>query len=158
RSLEPNSNVRPRRMAVARKRYRNRLTVRRLQPIDMKAFLALVVIIAGFYWKVLTKQYTWMDHPDMAYQILPWYQFQAAEWHRGHFPLWDPHLWGGQPVLGQVVPSGAYPFNWLVFLLPLKDGYIWPLWLNLQFVLTHLMAALFAYWLCRDLGRSRAAS
>ena len=53
----------------------------------------LLLITAGSFWKLLTKQYTWTDHPDMAYQVLPWYQFEAASWHHGMFPLWDPHVW-----------------------------------------------------------------
>jgi nitrogen fixation-related uncharacterized protein len=35
----------------------------------------LLLIVTGFFWKLLTKQYTWMDHPDMAQQVLPWYEF-----------------------------------------------------------------------------------
>ena len=118
----------------------------------------LFVIVTGAFWKLLTKQYTWMDQPDMAYQVLPWYQFQAEAWHRGEFPSWDPHVWGGQPLIGQMQPGAAYPLNWPLFLLPLKNGRINPLWLNLDFILTHFFAALFCYWLCRYLGRSRAAS
>ena len=118
----------------------------------------LFVLVTGSFWKLLTKQYTWMDQPDMAYQVLPWYQFQAVAWHRGEFPLWDPHVWAGQPLIGQMQPGAAYPLNWPLFLLPLKNGRINPLWLNLDFILTHFLAALFCYWLCRYLGRSRAAS
>jgi hypothetical protein len=118
----------------------------------------LFLIVTGAFWKLLTKQYTWMDQPDMAYQVLPWYQFQAVAWHRGEFPLWDPHVWAGQPLIGQMQPGAAYPPNWLLFLMPLKNGRINPLWLNLDFILTHFLAALFCYWLCRYLGRSRAAS
>src|SRR6266851_5455016 len=103
----------------------------------LSAPLLLVLIVAAFFWKVFTRQFTWMDHPDMAYQILPWYQFQADLWHRGEFPIWDPRLWGGQPLIAQIVPSGAYPLNWILFLLPLAGGHIQFLWLNLQFVITH---------------------
>ena len=118
----------------------------------------LFVLVTGSFWKLLTKQYTWMDQPDMAYQVLPWYQFQAVAWHRGEFPLWDPHVWAGQPLIGQMQPGAAYPLNWPLFLMPLKNGRINPLWVNLDFILTHFLAALFCYWLCRYLGRSRAAS
>ena len=118
----------------------------------------LFVLVTTSFWKLLTKQYTWMDQPDMAYQVLPWYQFQAVAWHRGEFPLWDPHVWAGQPLIGQMQPGAAYPLNWPLLLMPLKNGRINPLWLNLDFILTHFLAALFCYWLCRYLGRSRAAS
>jgi hypothetical protein len=124
----------------------------------MAAPVVLFLIVTGSFWKLLTKQYTWMDHPDMAYQVLPWYQFEAVSWHRGEFPLWDPHVWGGQPLVGQVQPGAAYPPNWLLFLLPLRDGHIQRVWLDAYFILTHFFAALFCFWLCRDLGRTVAAS
>ena len=130
--------------------------MRRLSALAGPAILFLIV--TGAFWKLLTKQYTWMDQPDMAYQVLPWYQFQAVAWHHGEFPLWDPHVWAGQPLIGQMQPGAAYPLNWPLFLLPLHNGHINPVWLNLAFILTHFLAALFCYWLCRYLGRSRAAS
>jgi hypothetical protein len=122
--------------------------------------LALALIVTLFFWKLLTKQYTWMDHPDMAAQILPWLQFQADAWQKtGWFPLWDPNTWGGQPLMAQLVPGGTYPLNWPLFLLPFgSDGRIRPLYVHLQFILAHIMAAIFGYWFCRDLKRSVPAS
>lgn len=121
--------------------------------------MLLLILCTGFYWKiVLTRQYTYLDTPDLAYQVLPWLQFQAAEWHRGHVPLWDPHLWGGQPLLGQAQPGAAYPLNWILFALPLRDGHLRQTYLHWYLVMVHFLAAWFAYFLCRDLGRSRGAS
>jgi hypothetical protein len=122
--------------------------------------LALALAVIAFFWKLLTKQYTWMDQPDTAIQILPWLQFQAAQWNLGNwFPLWDPNVWGGQPLIGQLVPGSTYPLNWPLFLMPFgRDGRLQPVFMNIQFILSHIMAAIFCYWLCRDLGRSRVAS
>ena len=120
--------------------------------------ILLLLIVTGFFWKLLTTQYTWLDHPDMAYPVLPWYQLQAVSWHHGQFPLWDPHVWAGQPLVGQLQPGAAYPLNWFLFLAPLKDGHIQKVWMNVYFIVTHVFAALFCYWLCRDLGRTIAAS
>ena len=117
----------------------------------------LLVICIGFFWKLtLTDQYTWLDTPDIAYHLLPGYQFQAGEWHAGRMPLWDPYL--GQPVIGPAQPGAAYPLNWLLFLAPLRNGWIRQSSLHWYFVLIHFQAALFCYWLCRDLKRSQAAS
>ena len=119
----------------------------------------LLLVMVGFYWKItLTRQYTWLDSPDLAYQVLPWFQFQAQEWHRGHFPMWDPYEWGGQSLIGQAQPGAAYPPNWILFLLPLKDGRIRLGYLHWYYVLIHYMGALFCYLLCRDLKRSTGAS
>lgn len=121
--------------------------------------LLLFLLTASFYWKlVFTDQYTWLESPDLANQVLPWFQFQAGEWHRRVLPLWDPFLWSGQSLIGQAQPGVAYPLNWILFLLPLRDGWIRLLWLHWYFVLIHFMAVGFAYWLARDLGASRSGS
>lgn len=130
---------------------------RALTPVVCPAVLLLVVI--GFYWKLtLTNQYTWLDQPDTVYQVMPWLQAQAVEWHRGHFPLWDPHLWAGQPFIGQLQTGTLNPLNWLLFSMPLQHGFLSRGVLHWYFVLIHYVAALFGYLLCRDLRLSRTAS
>src|SRR5262245_33635179 len=84
--------------------------------------LLLFLTICGVYCKLtLTTQYEWMRGPDLAEQVLPWFEVQAREIHQGRLPLWDPYLWSGQPLLGQAQPGAAYPLNWILFALPLKD-------------------------------------
>ncbi len=119
----------------------------------------LFLLTVGIFWKlVLTNQYTWLANADFMNQVLPWYQFQAGEWHQGKFPLWDPYHWGGQSLIGQGQPGAAYPLNWILFLLPLRHGWIRQPYVHWNFVLIHFMGALFCYWLCRDLKRSRTAA
>jgi hypothetical protein len=121
--------------------------------------LALLALTIAFFWKlVLTDQYTWLAGTDISRQVLPWFQFQAGEWQQGRFPLWDPYHWAGQPLAGQAQPGALYPLNWLLFLSPTRNGWLRHDALIWYFVLIHYMAALFCYLLCRDLGRSRAAS
>ncbi len=145
-------------MPVAEKHHRGRIGPRLARSALFAPALLLAITIL-FFWKlVLTNQYTWLDSPDLANQVLPWYQMQAREWHAGRFPLWDPYHWGGQPLLAQAIPGAAYPFNWILFLLPFRDGVIREEFLNWYFVLIHYLGALFCYWLCRDLKLSRPAS
>jgi hypothetical protein len=119
----------------------------------------LFLLSVGFYWKlVLTDQYVWFDHPDMCYLEIPRLEFQAREIHAWHFPLWDPSIWSGQPLVGQTQPGPLYPLNLLFYLLPLRDGYIRLYFLNWYWVVIKFLAALSCYLLCRDLGRSRSAS
>src|SRR6266496_2969805 len=80
----------------------------------------LALIVIAFFWKlVLTNQFTWLANNDLSSMVLPWFQFQASEFHAGRFPLWDPYSWGGQPLLAQAQPGSAYPLNWFLFLTPL---------------------------------------
>jgi hypothetical protein len=119
----------------------------------------LLLLSCGVLWKLaFTNQYTWLEGSDLSYQVLPWFQFQAGEWHAGRLPLWDPYHWGGQPLIGQAQPGAAYPLNWVLFSLPLKDGWMRQRYLHGYYVLIHCMAALFAYLLCRDLKLSRIPS
>jgi hypothetical protein len=121
------------------------------------SLLSLIVIL--FYWKlVLSNQYTWLESPDLVNQVLPWFQFQAGEWHRWRIPLWDPTSWYGQPLFGSGLAAPAYPLNWLLFWSPLRDGWLQQGYLHWYYVVARIVAALSAYALCRELGRSRAAA
>lgn len=121
---------------------------------------ALFLIGALFHWKlVLTNQYTWLESPDIANLTLPWFQFEAGEWHHGRFPLWDPNSWTGQPLPGQGQPGAMYPLNWLMFWMPLDaGGWLRQDVLHWYYVLIHILASLTCYALARELGRSRGAS
>jgi hypothetical protein len=127
--------------------------------VSFRAAALLAVLTIGFYWKLtLSRDYTFLDSPDLAYMTVPWYQFQARAFQRGEFPLWDPHQWCGQPVVGQMQPGAQFPLNWPLFLAPLRDGRInLDLW-NWHFAFLHWLAALFMYAYCRELGRGRFAS
>ena len=119
----------------------------------------LLLIIIGFYWKLtLTKQFDWVWGPDLAQQVIPWLEEESRQLQHSELPLWDPHTWLGQPMLGQAQPGTAYPLNWILFLVPRFSGHIPRAALQWYFIAIHYMAALFCYMLCRDLRRSRPAS
>ena len=118
----------------------------------------LFLLCVGFYWKLtLTNQYSFLDSPDLANLDLPRLQFQASEWRHLRFPLWDPNHWIGQPFLGQVT-GAAYPANWLLGVFPFREGKLNVNVVHWYYVLIHFQAAFFCFLLCRDWGRSRAAS
>lgn len=119
---------------------------------------ALMVLCIAFCWKLtLTKQYTWIDSPDVVRMDVPRLQFQHVAWRHHEFPLWDPYLWCGQPFLGQIV-GAAFPLNWPLFWLHLREDRISLTTLNWYFLALHFLAALAAYILCRELACSRTAS
>lgn len=134
------------------------MSSRRFRTLAAACLLAAMVI--AFFWKlVLTRQYDWVWGPDLAEQVLPWLDFQAREFQSGRFPFWDPSFWCGQPMLGQAQPGTAFPLNWLLFALPLDaTGHLARASLQWYFVAIHILAALFAFALVRDLKRSRMAA
>lgn len=138
---------------------RRRAPLRRLAAGPLAGPLILFAICCCFCWKlVLAAGYTWIDDPDSVRMDVPRLAFQWTTWHHHPFPLWDPHLWCGQPFLGEIV-GAAFPLNWPFFLLPLPDtGQPSFLQLNWYFFILHFLGALFAYWLCRELGTSRWAA
>jgi hypothetical protein len=112
----------------------------------------LVFSVITVFWKLaLTKQYTFLESPDMANQVMPWLQAQIFAIRHWSVLLWDPYEWFGQSLIGQVQPGVASPFTFLLALAPLHDGHIQPFYVCLWFVLMHCVAALFAYWFLRDL-------
>jgi hypothetical protein len=125
----------------------------------LKGPLLLFAMVAGMFWKlVFTRQYTWLNSPELAGLVLPWFQLQAANLHRWSLTLWDPYQWCGQPLAAQGQAGTLYPLNWLLWALPLHRTWVRHVYLNWYFVLIHFQGALFAYWLCRDQKRSRTAS
>lgn len=127
---------------------------------ERRPVLILVVLAAGLWHQLLfSDRFTYLHTPDLTGQVLPWMQVQAEAWHRGEFPVWDPYVRAGQPLLGQMQPGAAFPLNWPLFLAPLDGaGKIRRRMVDLHFGLMHLLAALLAYALARTLGRSRFAS
>jgi len=130
----------------------------RRYPALSGALLLLLLSILCFWKLAGTSEYMWMDSPDLANQVLPWWNYQAREWHDGRFPAWEPQQWAGQPLLGQAQPGAAYPLNWLLFLTPLKDGKLRQGYLDAYWILLHYIAALNAFLLCLELRRSWLAS
>lgn len=129
----------------------------------MQRFAYPLLVAAGIvlvFWKItLSGQFTWMNGDDIVQQVLPWFQMQAREWHRGHFPLLDPFHWAGQSLIGQTQPGALFPLNWLLFALPLKHGRLQTPILNGYFVFIHILGGWGMYGLARllRLGRPAAA-
>lgn len=127
---------------------------------DRRPVLLLLVLTAGLWHQLLfSDRFTYLHTPDLTGQVLPWMQVQAEAWQAGEFPVWDPYVRAGQPLLGQMQPGAAFPLNWPLFLAPLDEGgHIRRRLVDLHFGLIHLLAACFAYLLARTLGRSHFAS
>ncbi len=124
---------------------------------SLAPLLLLTAAIGAFLHDPLTQGH-WIWDPDVVNQVLVWFDLQARLWHRGEWPLWDPYLWMGQPLFGQVQPGAAYPLNWLLFASPLDGGHLRDAAPKAYFLAIHWMTAASGYVLLRGVGRSRTAA
>lgn len=107
------------------------------------------------FWKLaLTKQYTFLNSPDLVNEVLP--RLQAAIFALRHWSilLWNPYEFFGQPPIGQVEPAIVSPFTFLLAPAPLHNGHIQFFYVHLWFVLMHCIAGIFAWRFFRELGCS----
>jgi len=85
-------------------------------------------------------------------QTLPWRLLAIEQIKVGQWPLWNPYILGGMPLLGNLQTAIVYPLNFLFFLLPELDA--WSVYIILQ----PFLAGLFAFFFLRTLSCSRKAA
>ncbi len=96
---------------------------------------------------------------DFTEQYFPLRAFAAQEWVRGHIPLWNPYLFGGQPALADIQSGALYPPHVLESLLLGWSGFGFPVWALEGQVIAHFsLAAVGAYLFARHLGLRRDVS
>ena len=71
---------------------------------------------------------------------------------RGEFPLWNPLILSGAPLVADPLFSVWYPPTWLTIILPVTQAY------NILFILHLAWAGLGMFLFLRKIGKSRAAS
>jgi len=121
----------------------------------------LFLLLIAVYWRLLflPSRFVWFDHYDLTQLQIPRLQFFARSLHAGHFPLWNPYVWLGQPTLGSGQPGLLNPVVLLFArFLPLRDGGLSFAELNWLYFALHFFAALFAYVFCRYLALPILAS
>ncbi len=62
---------------------------------------------------------------DLYLQFVSWRDFGFRELAKGNIPLWNPHIYGGQPYFGGMQAALLYPVNWLFLVLPPVLAFNW---------------------------------
>ncbi len=120
----------------------------RLDPLS--AWFYLAVVLAAWGPCFLTGQAYFGD--DLLSIYGPQHLFFKNEVFQGHWPLWCPYLFGGQPFWADPNAMGLYPFYLLVAALPIG-------WSTTVFCALHLLIALLgAHLWFRALGLSQGAA
>ena len=133
------------------------LTVRRdRRRWDLLNAGLLAAVFLAFFWRTVSgAAYRPADGGDLVSFLYPTYRFAAHTLSQGRLPLWNPHLYGGAPFIGDIQAGFLYPPNLLLFLLNPTFDYRWMQWLGIG----HLWwAGLGVYVLVRTLGQSRPAA
>ncbi len=133
------------------------LTVRRdKRRWDLLYATLLAAIFLAFFWRTVSgAAFRPADGGDLVSFLYPTYRFAAHTLSQGRLPLWNPHLYGGAPFIGDIQAGFLYPPNLLLFLLNPAFDYRWMQWLSVA----HLWwAGLGVYVLVRTLGQSRPAA
>ena len=128
-----------------------------MRPLTRQTAIAvgLFLLLMAVYWRLLffPSRFVWFDHYDLTQLQIPRLQFFARSLHAGHFPLWNPYVWLGQPALGSGQPGLLNPVVLLFArFLPLRDGGLSFAELNWLYFTLHFAAALLAYHFCRYLA------
>jgi hypothetical protein len=89
---------------------------------------------------------------DLVTELYPWKAFTRRAIASGTFPLWNPNLLLGAPVLGDMQTGLFYPLNWIYYALP--TPFAWSISILIRTVLAGLLATLLA----SRLGATRTAS
>jgi|RhiMetdeSRZDD1v2_1073273.scaffolds.fasta_scaffold04251_21 membrane protein YfhO len=88
---------------------------------------------------------------DVVASMIPWQKALRYSVKNGRFPLWNPLILGGEPLLAVQQSGALHPATWASFLLPLGQG--WTLQMSLRLFLAILAGYLFLRELgCRDIA------
>src|SRR3989442_749266 len=95
---------------------------------------------------------------DWGVQFYPWYQFATHEIKINHtLPLWDPFSYSGRNFIGEIQTAVFYPWNWFVFVGPLRKMLSVD-WVHLWILLSFVLGAWGMYRCARLVGLERAGS
>ncbi|MCW5970671.1 MAG: YfhO family protein [Blastocatellales bacterium] len=70
----------------------------------------------------------------------------------GEWPLWNPYIFAGTPLLASIYPGALYPPNWIFALLPPEPA------MDFLVVTTYHIAIIGTYLYARRIGATRTAS
>ncbi len=131
----------------------------------------LILIVLSFFWKVILKNqvplpgdfivgvyYPWLDYKwgyvagvpvknpittDVVSYTYPMQTFAMELFKQGIWPLWNPYILTGSPLLANFQSAPFSPTSFLYFLFDKTTAW------SMQIILQHLLAAAFTYFLLR---------
>ena len=116
----------------------------------------LMCFAVFFYWRILfTNRYIFPW--DAAEFFYPYFSFVHEELRHFRFPLWNPLVMSGYPIIGDMEAQIFYPINWLFLVLSPSSPLSYKL-VEIQLISHFILAGLFMYYLARDFVDDRIAA
>ncbi|MBN1693922.1 YfhO family protein [candidate division WOR-3 bacterium] len=94
---------------------------------------------------------------DFLYQYYPFRNFFATSLRGGVFPLWDPYVFSGMSLIGDIQSALFYPFN-IILIIFVRKGVLSYYALELQNIFHVLLAGVFTYMYAREVKLPKSAS
>lgn len=122
--------------------------------IAKKDFLvsSLFLLLILFFFSRFLSGTNIIAFKDLSRYFYPLRYLMVEQVKAGHFPLWNPYIFCGFPLLATLQVCFFYPLTLIFYLLPYNLAF------NYYFILHYFLAANFMYWLLRYFKLSRAAS
>ena len=118
---------------------------------DLVASLFLVLVVTGWFWRVLFGGQLLYTRDIYGYHY-PMKKIVRDAMLSGELPVWSPFFGAGQPIAANPAWELFYPPQWLVLLPDFHFG------MTLHIVVHFYICALGLYFLLRSLGAGPAAS
>lgn len=96
-----------------------------------------------------------IDFRASAAQYEPELYLTSLIYKSGNLPLWNPYIASGLPLAADMISSAFYPFNILIFIVPIK--YIW-LAMDFTLIFRLILAGFFTYCFAREINISMKGS
>jgi len=125
--------------------------IRRVLEADASWALLILLLNIAFFGDALFTDKTFFVR-DVSFFHYPLKKLVTEAYSQGHWPLWNPYVQLGQPLLANPNAMALYPTQILFQLLPFELAF------DLHFVLHCMLAGIATFYLARLLGISRHAA
>lgn len=122
--------------------------IHRILKTDAFWVILLVLLNVGFFSDALFTNKTFFVR-DVSFFHYPLKRLVTEAYSEGHWPLWNPYIQLGQPLLANPNAMALYPTQILFQLLPFELAF------DLHFVLHCMVAGIATFFLARALGLSQ---
>ena len=104
-----------------------------------------------FFHRFLTAEQIF-GFKDLSRYFYPLRYLMVEQVKAGYFPLWNPYIFCGYPLLATLQICFFYPLSFIYYVLPFDLAF------NYYIILHYFLAACFMYFLLRHYELSRVAS